>query len=66
VKQRARVKHDKTFQERLNDQALYLIGKAADLPSGKQRELLLKRADQAEKASRINAWLSSPGLRSPT
>jgi hypothetical protein len=66
VKQRARVKHDKTFQERLNDQALHLIGKAADLPSGKQRELLLKRADQAEKASRINAWLSSPGLRSPT
>lgn len=65
MNQRARVKHDKTFQERLNDEALHLRGEAADLPPGKQRELLLKRADQAEKASRIDVWLSSPGLRSP-
>jgi hypothetical protein len=29
------------------------------------RELLLRRARQAETASRINDWLRSPGLRSP-
>ena len=38
---------------------------AADLRSGKDRELLLNRAEQAEKASRIDAWLSSSGLRPP-
>jgi hypothetical protein len=29
------------------------------------RELLLKRARQAETASRVNEWLRSPGLKSP-
>jgi hypothetical protein len=60
-----RVKHEKTFQQRLKDEALRLRDEDADLPSGKDRELLLKRAEQAEKASRIDAWLSSSGLRPP-
>jgi hypothetical protein len=63
MKQGARVKHDMFFQERLNDKALHFRSETADLLSGMERELLLKRADQAEKASHISAWLSSPGLR---
>mgnify|MGYP001080335130 FL=1 len=65
MNQRMRVKHEKTFQQRLKDEALRLRDEDADLPSGKDRELLLKRAEQAEKASRIDAWLSSSGLRPP-
>jgi hypothetical protein len=65
MNQRARVKHEKTFQQRLNDEALHLRDEAAALTSGKDRKLLLKRADQAEKTSRIDAWLSSSGLRPP-
>ena len=65
MSQRMRVKHEKTFQQRLKDEALRLRDEAADLPSGKDRELLLNRAEQAEKASRIAAWLSSSGLRPP-
>jgi hypothetical protein len=30
------------------------------------RELLLRRARQAETAAHINEWLRSPGLRFPT
>jgi len=65
MNQRMRVKHEKTYQQRLKDEALRLRDEDADLPSGKDRELLLKRAEQAEKASRIDAWLSSSGLRPP-
>jgi hypothetical protein len=59
------VKHEKTFQQRLKDEALRLRDEATDLPPGKDRELLLNRAEQAEKASRMDAWLSSSGLRPP-
>ena len=44
--------------ERLKEQA-------QTVPPGKDREVLLKRVQQTETASRINAWLTSPGLRSP-
>jgi hypothetical protein len=32
---------------------------------GKEREELLKKAREADTASRINEWLTSPGLQSP-
>jgi hypothetical protein len=64
IKQRRRVKHVATFEERLAQEA---IKEAAEKqPEGsKARELLLRRARQAETASRINRWLSSPGLQPP-
>jgi hypothetical protein len=34
-------------------------------PPGKEREELLRKARQAETASRIDEWLSSPGLQPP-
>lgn len=64
--QRRRIKHEKTFQERLAEEALRFKEAAEKLPPGTQaQELLLRRARQAETASHIDEWLNSPGLRAP-
>jgi hypothetical protein len=61
------VKHTGTFEERLAQEAIKFKEAAAKQPNGsKAQELLLRRARQAEKASHINSWLSSPGLQRPT
>jgi hypothetical protein len=65
IKQRRRVKHDKTFEERLAEEAERFREAAARLSPGTAQELLLRRARQAETASHINAWLKSPGLQPP-
>jgi hypothetical protein len=63
---RQRVKHTLTFEERLAEEARRFKEAAEkELPGSMARELLLKRARQAETASRMNEWLSSPGLQSP-
>lgn len=62
---RPRVKHKKTFQERLADEAVRFRELANQTPPGMQREFYLRRARQAETASHINDWLNSPGLRAP-
>ncbi|MGL9622418.1 hypothetical protein QRQ56_31035 [Bradyrhizobium sp. U531] len=61
MKKRRRVKHEKSFQERLAEEAQN-FREAAERATGSQRELYLRRARQAETASKINSWLSSPGL----
>jgi hypothetical protein len=66
VKRRNRIKHTNTFEERLAEEAARYKEAAAQLPPGNQRELYLKRASQAEIASQINEWLTSPGLQPPT
>jgi hypothetical protein len=65
LKRRLRVKHEKTFQQRLADEALRFREAADKLPPGTARELLLRRARQAETASHIDDWLRSPGLQPP-
>jgi hypothetical protein len=35
------------------------------LPPGREREMLLRKARQAETAAHLDDWLSSPGLASP-
>ena len=65
VKQRRRVKHEKTFEERLAEEAERFREAAARLSPGTARESLLKRARQTETASLINAWLKSRGLQPP-
>ena len=60
-----RRKHTQTFEERLAEEALRFRTAAEELPPGTARELLLRRARQAETASHMNEWLRSPGLRSP-
>lgn len=63
--QRRRIKHKTSFEERLTEQAKSLRDRAKKMPPGVERDALVRRARQAETASRINEWLSSPGLRSP-
>ena len=64
--QRRRIKHEKTFQERLAEEALRFREAVQKLPSGSHaQELLLRRARQAETASHINEWLNSPGSQPP-
>jgi hypothetical protein len=65
MRKRRRIKHEKTFQERLAEDALRFKEAADKLPPGTARELLLKRARQAGTAAQIDAWLTSPGLRPP-
>jgi hypothetical protein len=64
--QRKRIKHETTFEERLAEEARRFKEAADQEPFGsKARELLLRRARQAETASHMSDWLSSPGLASP-
>jgi hypothetical protein len=63
---RRRIKHEKSFQERLAEEALLFKEAAQKLPPGSHaQELLLRRATQAETASHIDEWLTSPGLQPP-
>jgi hypothetical protein len=66
VQTRKRMKHKTTFEERLAEEARRFKEAADAQPHGsKARELLLSRARQAETASHMSEWLSSPGLASP-
>ena len=63
---RKRVKHQATFKDRLAEEArVFKEAAEKELPGSKARELLSRRARQAEAASHMNDWLSSPGLRAP-
>jgi hypothetical protein len=60
---RSRVKHTLTFEEWLAEEAKTFREAAEREPLGTlSRELLLRRARQAETASKLNDWLRSPGL----
>ncbi len=63
---RRRIKHKTTFEERLAEEAERFRQAAEAQPIGSMaRELLLRRARQAETASHMSAWLTSPGLQTP-
>ena len=57
---RNRHKQSVSFDERLHKAARDAREEAGQLPSGPQRDLLLKKAGQAENAAHLNEWLSSP------
>jgi hypothetical protein len=62
---RNRRKQTVPFGERLQraaDEARYA---AQSLPPGNEREMLLKKARQAETAADMNKWLASPGSPHP-
>jgi hypothetical protein len=66
IMERRRVKHQASFEERLAEETARFKAAAEEQPPGsKARELLLRRARQAETASHMSDWLSSPGLASP-
>ena len=53
------------IQERLDKQAREDRGKALMMPPCQERDALLRRAKQMEKASDITGWLDSAELRPP-
>jgi hypothetical protein len=56
-----------TFEERLAEEARRFAEAAEkEIPGSMARELLSRRARQAETASRVNEWLRSPGLKAPS
>jgi hypothetical protein len=60
------VRHTATFEERLMQEAIKFKEAAEKQPLGSTaRELLLRRARQAETAANVNEWLNSPGLQPP-
>lgn len=65
MKKRVRRKHILSFDERLQQSADAARDAARQLPMGRERNALLKKARQTEVAAHINEWLASPGLRSP-
>jgi len=54
-----------SFNDRLSDWAKTVREQAALLPPGPERELMLKKARQADTAARLNEWAESPGLQPP-
>ena len=54
-----------SLEEQWRAEAETLKREAEQLPQGKEREGLLRKARQLETASRVNEWLSSPGLAPP-
>ena len=65
MQHRRRFKHILSFEERLAKEAKRLREQAKALPPGVEREELMRKARQAETASHMNEWLTSPGLRPP-
>ncbi|TYO68263.1 hypothetical protein FXV83_01685 [Bradyrhizobium hipponense] len=66
MKRRRRIKHTSTFEERLAQEARRFKEAAEkELPGSTARELLLRRARQAETASHLSEWLRSPSLAAP-
>ena len=63
--QRRRFKRPKTFEECLAEEAAPFRKAAEEAAPGLARDLLLRRARQAETASHMNDWLKSPGLQPP-
>lgn len=62
---RRRVKHTSPLEERLEQMAEHCREKASHLPPGPERDALIRKARQAETASHLSEWVTSPGLRPP-
>jgi len=61
-----RIMHTTTFEERLAEEARRFKEAAEkEAPGSMARELLLRRARQAETGSHMSEWLRSPGLQPP-
>ena len=66
MSERRRITHTATFEQRLANEVERLKTEAKELPQGKEREDMMRKARQAETACQISAWLFSPGLQKPT
>ncbi|MGY8706163.1 hypothetical protein RAD16_10540 [Bradyrhizobium sp. 18BD] len=64
-KRRRRFKQQLTLEDRLAAWAKSVQEEAAKLPPGPERDAMIKKARQAETASRVNEWAHSSGLQPP-
>jgi len=62
---RSRFKQIASLKDQLVQQAENLRKQAAGMPAGIRRDELVAKARQAERAARVDLWLSSPGLQPP-
>ena len=60
IKKRTRIKQQLSFKERLSGFATQVRERAAELPPGIERNDLLRRARQADTASRLDEWVKQP------
>jgi hypothetical protein len=65
MQKRRRFKQTETLEQRLTEEAAKLRKEAQGTPPGVERERLIRRARQAETASHMSEWLTSPGLQPP-
>jgi hypothetical protein len=56
----------RTFKDRIAAEKARIEKQLAEVPHGAERDALSTKIRQLETASRINEWLASPGLQSPT
>jgi hypothetical protein len=63
--QRRRFKQTLTLEARLAEEAKRLGAEAKRLLPGAERDEMIRKSRQAEIASHMNEWLTSPGLRPP-
>jgi hypothetical protein len=57
--------HKLTIEEKWHQQSEAAKNESEKLPSGRERDYLMRKARQLETASHINDWLSSPALSRP-
>ncbi|KJC51716.1 hypothetical protein UP09_02165 [Bradyrhizobium sp. LTSP885] len=55
----------RSVEQHLADESIRLREEASAMPPGVERDRLIRMARRAETASRVNAWVTSPGLQSP-
>ncbi|MCK1542370.1 hypothetical protein IVA98_22675 [Bradyrhizobium sp. 160] len=65
TERRRRIKQTRSLEERMAEQAAKLKERASQLPAGREREGLLKRARIAETGAHLSNWINSPGLQPP-
>jgi hypothetical protein len=65
MQERRRSKHTQSFLERLAEHANKVRSKAESLPAGREREAMLEKLKQAERATQISRWLSSTDAAEP-
>jgi hypothetical protein len=61
---RLRIRID-TLKDRLAQKAEHLRKQAEGMPAGIRRDELVAKARQAERAARVDEWLSSQGSQRP-
>ena len=63
--QRRRRSSTHTFEDRIAAEKVRVEAQVAKLPPGSERDTLLEKIVQLERASHMNKWLTSPELRPP-